>query len=260
MSESVESVEAGSTSPAFDPDGMRAFIRSVIAEFASRKTRRMPNNRGREFKMTFGCCVQAVRYAEAYMVLCDNNLSLEARASARAALEHAVTVEWAYFRVGGLDRLANSATATSWDIQDRLHRWRQTSEDPGDKPEFTSDEKVPRLTSEDGLLWQLDPDDVLLNPGYAVLSQGVHVTNQTVTGFFRTVNEQRDIQINHHRQDILAGYALHLVAASCMLVSWIQAHVLENEERLQELDEISDALGLPIRLDGVWAESVRTYP
>lgn len=45
-----------------------------------------------------------------------------------------------------------------------------------------------------------------------------------------------------------------------MLVSWIQAHVLENEERLQELDEISDALGLPIRLDGVWAESVRTYP
>jgi hypothetical protein len=256
----VEHVEGGPTSPVFDPDGMRTFIRSVIAEFASRRTRRIPDHRGREFKMTFGCCVQAARYAEAYMVLCDSGLSLEARASARAALEHAVTVEWAYFRVGGLDRLANSATATSWDIRDRLHRWRQTVDAPGDRPEFTAAEKVPRLTSHEGLLRQLDPNDVLLNPGYAVLSQGVHVTNQTVTGFFRTIKEQRDIQINHHRQDNLADYTLHLVAASCMLVSWIQAHVLENEERLQELDEISDALGLPIRLDDVWAESDRTHP
>lgn len=69
--------------------------------------------------MTFGCCVQAVRHAEAFMVLCDSGLSLEARASARAALEHAVTVEWAYFRVGGLDRLANSATAARCDVQGR---------------------------------------------------------------------------------------------------------------------------------------------
>lgn len=155
---------------------------------------------------------------------------------------------------------SNCQTRPSWDIRDRLHRWRQTVDDPGDKPGFTAAEKVPRLTSDEGLLRQLDPNDVLLNPGYAVLSQGVHVTNQTITGFFRTINEQRDIQINHHRQDNLADYTLHLVAASCMLVSWIQAHVLENEERLQELDEISDALGLPIRLDDVWAESDRTHP
>lgn len=80
----------------------------------------------------------------------------------------------------------------------------------------------------------------------------------TVTGFFLIINEQRDIQINHHRQDNLADYTLHLVAASYMLISWIQAHVLENEERVLEHDEISDTLGLPIRLDDVWAE--RSHP
>lgn len=256
----MENAGAGPVAPIFDPEGMRTFIRSVVAEFASRRTRRIPPARGREFKMTFGCCVQTVRYAEAYMMLCNNGLSLEARAPARAALEHAVTVEWAYFRVGGLDRLANSATATSWDIRDRLHRWRHTADDPGDRPEFTNAEKLPRLTTTEGLLKQLDPDDVLLNPGYAVLSQGVHVTNQTVTGFFRTSNQQRGIEINHHRQDNLADYTLHLVAASCMLVSWIQAHVLENNERLGELDAISDALGLPIRLDDLWPEADRTHP
>lgn len=152
-----------------------AFIRSCIADFATNQTRHIPMNRAREFKMTFGCCVQTVRYAEAYLVLCENALSLEARAPARAALEHAVTAEYAYLRRDGLDQLAASADRASWSIRDRLHRW--TGVDayrPG--PEPTGPLPLPNVTGERGqrpsIMRTLDPDDVLLNPGYAVLSQG----------------------------------------------------------------------------------------
>jgi hypothetical protein len=252
----------GAQSQLPDADKLVTFMRSCIADFATRRTRHISEARAREFKMTFGCCVQTVRYAEAYLVLCENGLSLEARAPARSALEHAVTAEYAYLRRDGLDQLAASADHTSWSIRDRMHRWTGVEGyRPG--PEPSGSLRLPSVTGERGdrpsIMRTLDPDDVLLHPGYAVLSQGVHVTNQTLSGFFVMNEDRSEMQIRHHRGDDLADYTRFLVAEACMLVAWIYAHVTENQARLDELDALSDQLHLPIRLDGDWPADDRAH-
>lgn len=211
--------------------------------------------------MTWGVCVQTVRYAEAYLVLCKFGLSLEARAIARAAIEHAATAEYAYFYVDGLDKLAATADEGAWSLRDRLYRWLgDESFAPGEKPVRAS--KLPRLTADDGtgLLRAVDPDAALLDPGYAILSQGVHVTHETLSGFMVTNDEEPlGMQLLQHREDELAELTRHIVAQACMLVAYIEAHVLEDKMWLDELEFRSDMLGIPVRLDAAWAPDVRSH-
>lgn len=233
---------------------LEAFIRSCVEDFASMKTRSMDGGRSLAFKMTFGCCVQTARFAEAYLVLMKSGLSLEGRALARAALEHAATAQFAYLKPDGFDRLANQASAAEWSLNERMYRWLGIEDfNPGEKEE--AGPRLPKVSGKGGIMALLDPGNDLLEPGYAVLSQGVHVTYETVTGFFRT-SKEGDLQLYQHRKDSLAHYSLLLVAASCMLVAWIQAEVLENELRLKELEFRSEQLSLPTKLDDGWAQKL----
>lgn len=218
--------------------------------------------------MTFGCCVQTVRYAEAFLVLREKGFTLESRTTARAALEHAATVEFAFLHVDGLDMLARSADQASFTIRQRMAKWTGDAAFAPD-PLDTSNSRSPHLPSlsrsqsrdpRTPILDALDPNKVLLQPGYAVLSQGVHVTNQAVSQFFSWSEDRETLVVNTRAQDDIADYVALLVAASCMLVTWMYAHIREDSDKLAELDLVSDDLLLPVRLDGDWSTVDRAHP
>jgi hypothetical protein len=248
-------------------DELIDFIRSCIAYFAPRPVPLLPPERQREYRMTFGCCVQTVRYAEAFLILRGQGFSLESRTTARAALEHAATVEFAFLHVGGLDMLARSAEHTSYSIRERMAGW---TGDVGFTPDpldtgNTRRSRLPALSKSPSndprqpILDALDPEKVLLQPGYAVLSQGVHVTDQAVRQFFSWSEDRGTLIVNARAQDELADYAVFLVAASCMLVTWMYAHIREDADKLEELDHLSDDLFLPVRLDAGWPDEDRAH-
>jgi len=243
-----------------DPRDLEAFIHRCIEVFASDAPRRVPTENERSFLLLFGTCVQTIRYAEAYLALCKGDLSLEARTVARAALEHAATAEYAYFRVDGLDQFAASAEHQGWSLRERMHRWTGIAAyDPGPAPI-----KAPRLPSfardsDSGLMRLLDPRTVMLDPGYSLLSQAVHVTEQTVTGFFRESDDgSGQVLLQHRRKDDLENLTIYLVAEACMLVTYIDAHLRNDSLLLEELDFRSDTLLLPMRLDSDWADEDRS--
>ncbi|MBQ9917135.1 MAG: hypothetical protein IJO71_08045 [Microbacterium sp.] len=247
-----------------DPLALEAFVHRCIEVFASREQHRMPRSSARAFRMVFGLCVQTVRYAEAYMALVKSQLSLEARVLVRCAIEHAATAEYAYFRADGLDRLAVSAQWAGWHLRDRMFRWTGIAGfDPGPEPTSEKDARLPGIARDDprGLLRTLDPNTVMLDPGYAMLSQAVHVTEQTVTGVFRESDDGTgQLQVDLRRDDELFSYTLYLLAECCMLVTYIDAHLRRDAILLEELDFRSEMLNLPLRLDEDWPADDRAHP
>ena len=242
-----------------DPEHLEAFIYRCIEVFASNDPRSVPIENERAFLLLFGTCVQTVRYAEAYLTLCKRGLSLEARAIARVALEHAATAEYAYFRVDGLDRLVASAEQQTWNLRARMHRWTGIADyAPG--PEPTKAPRLPNFARDNdwGLMRLLDPNSVMLEPGYSLLSQAVHVTEQTVTGFFReSADGSARILLDHRGDDDMANFTIYLVAEACMLVTYLDAHLRKDAPLLAELDFRSETLRLPMRLDQDWPHEQR---
>lgn len=208
--------------------------------------------------MTFGCCVQTIRFAEAYLVLVEQGLTLEARTAARAALEFAATIEFAYLRKDGLDMLSNSAERASWSLEQRMDDWLGYDGPPAG-PQPIDGPRLPKLSTPNGIFAALDPDNRLLGPGYAILSQGTHVTNETLTAFFRKTPDKPGMWLNVRRHDEMAEYTRVLVAQSCMLVSWIFARTADRFERLEALEASAKQLHLPTRLDKEWPDELRTH-
>lgn len=207
--------------------------------------------------MTYGCCCQTARYAEAYLALSELGMTLEARTPARAALEHAVTVEFAYLRTGGLDMLAASSAWASWSIDDRLARWRG-GEVPV-KPGPETGKRLPSVSGANGILDTLDPDNRMLQPGYTVLSQSVHVTNETVVAYFTKSPEDGSLSLSARREDPLSEHTRVLVAQACMFTAWIYARTRGDQARLDELDALAVELHLPYRVDLEWDEELRAH-
>lgn len=84
---------------------LRAFIHSCSGDMLGRTQIRAEKNRLREFRLMIGPCLQVMKYAQAYLLLADSGFTREAEPLARAALEHAVTMQWSYLTKDGIDRM-----------------------------------------------------------------------------------------------------------------------------------------------------------
>lgn len=240
-----------------DTDRLRSFIDLCIEYFDSAAGVRISADRARQFQMLFGICVGVIRFAKAHRALVGAGLGIEARPVVRSALEYASTAQYAYLRAGGLDRLYKSAQADSRSLFQRMGTF------SGDErfSEMAADVEVPetgrQLPTMTGIMEVLDPDTVLLQPSYAVFSQFTHVTSGALSQYFR-VDDSGRIFLDHvSPADAYADESLYVVAASCMLATWIIAHIRDDAEMRAKLDTLSDELMLPLRLDGDWRDADR---
>ncbi|WP_292787391.1 MULTISPECIES: hypothetical protein [unclassified Microbacterium] len=193
-----------------------------------------------EFRVLGGLIERVRRAAKAYLLLEKNGYAAEGRVIVRSALEHAVTAQWAYLMVGGIERLEVSLRA-------KRHEYTRSSR-PGDEdwddlladlekriPRHQDDPKrrapgLPKFTGERGILADLDKTGYLMR-AFVVLSRVNHVSDEAVSDYFVEVDGQTHVADSP--ASIFDDDVFHTLATACCLASWVMARLEKNEYEIR---------------------------
>ncbi|QNE37938.1 hypothetical protein [Leifsonia shinshuensis] len=193
------------------------------------------------FKQLWGICVQAIRHARAYVLLVDADFEREAMVLARAALEHAVTAQWAFHRHDGLSKLRVSMVRGEKENIEMVGEW---FSDAGLLATAAAI-SVPQgrgLPSFTDMMRDLDEERFLEN-SYGSLSLAVHVRASTQTSYF--AGSADDLVLRHVPAHALRGPATNMAAMAAMLAVAVIMELVDDQEALSRINEESERLILP---------------
>lgn len=198
-----------------------------------------------EFLLLYGLVARTFRYSNAYLTLTDVGMVGEAVPLARAALEHAITLQWVFVVEGGVTKYRNSVARDRVEHYEKLAKWLDNDELRQALTELGPLPKGSQLGKFMAMVRDLD-EGTFLETTYHVLSQHVHVTHSAVTSFLRPGEEELHILFD---QEYAYRYqATYACAIACMLARWVLARLTDDDALLEELDRISDELLLPMEL------------
>ena len=236
-----------------------AFVNDCLRYFGGLdpKVRVRQTNR-RPWFILYGPIMQTIRFVKAAAVLTGREHSLEAHVLARSALEYAVTVQYAYLRADGLDRLEKSSAIHRRELFERLAKWQQEPAYAEMAKGVTEPATAKALPNIMQILDVLDPEQVVLQSTYAVLSQITHVRAGSHHRFFELVDGQIAL-VPGRDDDRFAHVATGALAMATMGVTWVYARLTEDAERIAQLEAASGRLGLPLRYDEDWPAKDRAH-
>lgn len=224
---------------------LRAWIEECIADVRDREDFTVLAERASEFLLLFGIVGRTIRFSDGYLRLCEIGFVSEAVPLARAALEHAVTVQWVYIVEGGVERYKRASFQERRDHYAKLAHWLSDAEFVAEVERLEPTPEGKRLPPFMNMLRDLDEGE-FLETTYHMLSQQVHVTHSTVTSFLGGDEDQVHLT---YEQDYPFSYQVtYAVAVACMLGRWILAHLTNDDALLAALDRKSDELILPMNL------------
>lgn len=233
-------------------------INECLEYFGRMESVRAPTSNRRPLLMLYGPITQAIRFAKASAVLSNNGHRIEAQVLARSALEYAVTVQYAYLRTDGLDRLEKTSILKRRELFAQLAQWH---EDPTYLDLAT--EELPRPGAKGmppftQILDLVDPDHVILQSSYAVLSQVTHVRAGSRDRFFEKVGDE--LMFSPGRDDdSFESVTVGALAFAVTAATWVFARLTDDSQMLVMLDAHSDRLKIPVRYDGSWGDRDRAY-
>lgn len=227
-------------------EDLEAWIAECVEHLRDRDGFRVLDAHANEFLLLFGLAGRTVRYSDAYLLLVRSRYGPEAIPLARAALEHAVTLQWVFIVNGSIDRfrievahdrLAHYSTLADWLGSDELNAEVAKLDPP------PPGKRMPPFMN---ILRELD-EGKFLETSYHVLSQQVHVTHAAVTSFL-TPGEGAQLSLAYDQEYPYRYQATYAVAAACMLARWVIARLTNDTSLLEVLDKASDRLILPMTL------------
>lgn len=199
-----------------------------------------------EFQAVYGICVQALRFAGAYVVLHRVGRAREAVAVARQALEHSLTAQWAHSIESGPDQLIESYHHS----RDRAFRavmeYLGTPQEEIDSALGSTMSSGKRLLSVTKRIEQID-FNATFKTAYIQQSQILHVTSETATAFLRLGSDKEFILLTE-ANDPNELLTVHHTAMAAMFVSWVLESLRLGTPGLAELDRLSNELKLPLNL------------
>jgi len=145
----------------------------------------VPESQGNEFLLLFGLAARTVKYSDAYLLLTRSNFESQATPLARAALEHAVTLQWAYLIDGGVDRFRVEIAHDRVAHYSTLAAWMNSDELKARVAGLGLPPRGKRMPPFLNMLRELD-EGRFLETSYHVLSQELHMTHAAVTSFLTT--------------------------------------------------------------------------
>lgn len=170
-----------------------------------------------------------------------------------------MTIQYAYLRVDGLDRLEKDSYHKHSELFRDLAKWNHDEsylELIPDKKPRPGARGMPKLTQ---ILDIMDPEHVYMQTTYAVLSQVTHVRPGGQTRYFEMNGDE--LVLNPGRTDDGFGnLSLGALAFAVMAASWVFAHLTDDRDDMRVLDGYSDRLHIPIRYDGDWPAKDRAHP
>ncbi|MDF2558990.1 MAG: hypothetical protein K0R99_436 [Microbacterium sp.] len=193
-----------------------------------------------EFRVLGGLVERVRRAAKAYLLLESKGFAAEGRVIVRSALEHAVTAQWAYLTLGGIDRLEVSLLSKrheyarsarpgdeDWDhlLDDLEQRIPRHPDDP-----MRRAAALPKFTGEGGVLSDLDTTGYLKR-AFVVLSRVNHVSDEAVTDYFVEIEDQT--YVADSPASLFDDDVFHTLATACCLASWLMARLEKNEHEIR---------------------------
>ena len=214
-----------------------------------------------DFRFLIGIVIRVRRCVEAYFRLEKSGYSAEGEMLVRAAVEHAVSGQWAFLVNGGMTELRNSADKSQVAI---LKVYHDAMPDPDFQRRYEEAKSqlegpfLPAFSRENGILKQLGAD--FLDLSYRVLSQRVHVTSKTLVDAFEVSADSRRLEVVDVPKGENQYEAVTCLAASGVFVSWIIARVLGDEAELARIQSLASSLNLTYRLDLGLPPARRRFP
>lgn len=212
----------------------------------------------RPWFILYGPIMQTIRFVKAAAVLTGDHHGLEAHVLARSALEYAVTVQYAYLRADGLDRLEKSSAIHQRELFERLAKWHHdaTYEDMAKQVTIPAGARsMPPIMQ---ILDVLDPEHIVLQSTYALLSQISHVRAGSQHRFFELVDGRISL-VPGRDDERFAHVATGALAIATMAVTWVYARLTDDAEMTVMLEAASRRLGVPIRYDEDWSAKDRAH-
>lgn len=199
-----------------------------------------------EFNAVYGICAQAIRYAGAYVVLHRAGRSREAVAVGRQSLEHALTAQWAHFGEGRADQLIESYRHSRRREFEAVTQYLNTPADEVKEALQSMTGEGKRLLPVTNMIKQIDYN-TMFHTAYLRQSQIVHVSSETVTAFM-SVNNEYHLTILSEASDPNERNTAHMTAIAAMFASWVLESLRIDSPDLEELDQRSTELGLPLNV------------
>ena len=251
-----------SPSPGLPPvELLRTFILRCIQSPTNRENYKLPPGRRPEFLLLIGICLRVRRFAQAYNRLERGGFSVEGRVLIRSALEHAVTAQYAHLVIGGMERLAVSGTRDQYGLAKFLAEFSSDPTVPDLVEQFAAarlDGKgLPRFSGKDSIIEELD-NEAFLRTTYKVLSLVAHPSHQTTFDILDIDDD--DVSVKLEPTDHYAHQMFYSLAAACMLVAWLIAHLIDDEAEMATLRDLANQLHMPWRLDGGLPDERRRFP
>lgn len=202
----------------------------------------------------WGPAVQTIRHSQATFYLIDGDFTREAMVNARAALEHAITVQWVLHREGGLEQFMDHLIRNHKGEAERFGDWLDVDEirasaDEIDRPGGTFPNFLRNIVGE------FDERSFVVN-AYGNLSLAAHVRAATTMAYLEgTPGQTHDLffepRVTHE------GEAPLVAAASAMLSAAAPLTLMGDDDLLDELSDLADALQLPVSLRDELQEPIR---
>jgi hypothetical protein len=160
---------------------------------------------------------------------------------ARAALEHAVTAQWAFHWHDGLSRLRVSMVRGEKENIELVGNWFSNEELLAMAAAITvpPGRGFPPFTD---MVRDLDEERFLEN-SYGSLSLAAHVRAATQTSYF--AGNAQDLVLRHVPTHALRGPSTMMAAMAAMLAVAIIMELVDDQAALARIDEVSESLGLP---------------
>ncbi|WP_413768912.1 DUF5677 domain-containing protein [Rhodococcus pyridinivorans] len=228
-----------------DEAALEAWIEQCIAHLRDTEGFDVHRSHKEEFLLLYGVAARVMRYSDSYLRLVRDGFVGEAVVLARAALEHAVTLQWVFIVNGGIKRFQVDLGHEYIKHYDNLAQWLDNNELAEAVTAIDAPPEGKRLPPFMDMLRDLD-DGKYLETSYHILSQHVHVTPAAVASFLEAGAEE--LHIKYEQEYSYQYQATYVVAVSCMLARWVVAKLTNDPQLLELLDKASDDLILPMTL------------
>lgn len=211
-----------------------------------------------DFLTLYGLIQRVRRLAQSYLRLRKQGFSSEGQILVRAAMEHAVTAQYAFLTPSGIARLhvtlgrahKNYAVVLAESsTKPEIHEWAARIEAPDGS-------SLPPFSGE-GMMGQLDSIK-FLKTTYKVLSQVGHVSHESQFDAF--VEDDGRYHLTTEPQPSFTHEVLYALVGFCLLSDWVLARLEGNEAELHLIRQLGGQLRLPWRLDTHLTAEKRRFP
>jgi hypothetical protein len=161
----------------------------------------------------------------------------------RAALEHAVTAQWVFYTVGGVDRMRHSGASDQFNLARDVGATERQLRDLGD-----AIPSGPGMPAWGQIVTDVDDPAGFIRQSYRVLSQIVHVTHSTIIDGL-AVGEDGEVSLRMEPEPAVEQEVLYALTGACLLAAWLLAVMSGDTSEQQRLRERGVDLHMPWRLD-----------